>query len=210
METTGEFNLSLKELQCQLRWQKATVEELGPVLDKCAKGVLRHDQAVSLDDLKVKIMTEADDARMMETVASNEFNKRKLTRGITGFAAGALFAAMAGQSNPLSKGVSILQSALDQKAPFDTVLVAIGKQGLPEDVTVVPLSSLARGSNRSESQIREALQKRGYLVMALQTFAMLIENLKPKVLDGSISLPLSIEKIANKLPGIIRNPRPML
>jgi uncharacterized coiled-coil protein SlyX len=205
METAGEFSRRLKGLKCQLRRQTAVVEELGGVLDECAKNVLRRDQAVHLRALLTKVMREVDDAQMTEVVASNEFNTRKLRRGALSFAAGALFAAIAGQRDPLSRGANLVQPVLDQKAPFGTVLVAVRKDGLPDDVKVVSLSRLARDSNRSESEITDILRERGYLLMAPKIFAALVDKLESRVLDGSVSLPVSIGNIASELPGIMRS-----
>ena len=199
METAGEFNRRLKQLQCQLRRQTAAVEELGRVLVRCAKTVLGRDQAFSLDSLKARIMREVDDARLTEIVASNEFNRRKLTRGILNFAAGALSAAVAGQKDPLSRGAKLILPVLDQKAPFGTVLVAVGKEGLPNDVAVVPLSWLARQSKKGEQEIRDILQESGCLLVEPEAYALFMDNLKRRVLDGSVSLPMSVEQTASEL-----------
>jgi uncharacterized coiled-coil protein SlyX len=205
MDTADEFSRRLKELQCQLRRQTAVVEELGPVLDQCAKSVLRRDQAVHLHALSTRIMREVDDAQMTEVVASNEFSKRKLRRGALSFAAGALLAAIAGQGDSLSRGARLVQPVLGQKVPFGTVLVAVGKDGLPDDVNVVSLSRLARDSNRSESEISDVLRERGYLLIAPKIFAALVDKLESRVLDGSMSLPVSIGNLSSELPGIMRN-----
>jgi len=172
-----------------------------------ASGVSHYDQAVSLDDLKARIIEEVEDARIAEVVARSKFTERKLTRGIMNFATGALVAAITSKENPLLKGAHLFRSALDDKAPFDTVLVAIGQKGLPEDVRVVPLSSLARQSNRSESDIGEALRRRGCLLMTPQTFTTLVDNLRSRVLEGSLYLPVSIESIVGELRGIMSSHR---
>ena len=199
MDTAGEFNRRLKELQCQLRRQTTAVEELGGVLDQCATNVLRRDQAFSLDNLSARIMREVEDAQITEVVASNKFNERQLTRGVLSFAAGALFAAIAGQRDPLSRGARLIQPVLDQKAPFGTVLVAVGKQGLPDDVAVVPLSRLARESKKGEQEIRDILQESGCLLVEPEAYALFMDNLKRRVLDGSVSLPVSVEQTASEL-----------
>jgi hypothetical protein len=210
METEGQFSRRFKELKSQLRRQTAAVEELGAMLNHRANGVLRHDQAVFLDSLKAKVMEEAEYARLREIVAKGEFRKEKLSKGIIKFAVGTVGAAIAGQKNPLLEGVSSFKSAMEQKAPFDTVVIAIGQKGLPEDVTVLPLSRLARDYNRSETLIRDALKNRGYLLMTPLRFATLVDNLKSRVLDGFVSLPLSVDKIATELSRIARRPGPML
>jgi hypothetical protein len=199
METEGEFNRRLKELQCQLRNHKAAAEELGAVLGKHAQDVLGHDQAVSLDDLMVKIKKEVENARLIEIIAADKFIEEKFTNGLIGSISGALSSLIAYRGNPLYEGASRFKSALDQKAPFDTVLIAIGKRGLPGGVAVVPLSKWARDYSRSEAEISEALRNRGCLLMTPEKFAALVDDLKLRVLDGSLSLPLSIDQITTEL-----------
>jgi len=209
METAGEFSRRLEELKCQLRRQIVVAEELGHVLDRCADIVLRRDQAVYLQNLKGRIMREVEDLEAMEAVASHEFNKRKLTRGALNFAAGSIVAWIGGQKNPLAVGARLIPPALGQRVPFGTVLVAVGKGGLPEDVKVVSLSRFARDSNRNESEISDAIRERGYLLIAPLIFAALVDKLESRMLDGSVSLPMSIGNIASELPGIMRSLRSM-
>lgn len=210
MEATGEFSRRLEELKCQLRRQMAAAGELGPVLDRCAKGVVQRDQAFSLDNLKVRIMREVEDARIRELVASNEFNKRKLTKGALSFATGALFSAIAGQRDALSRGARLIQPVLAQKAPFGTVLVAVGKEGLPDDVAVVSLSRLARESGKEEQQARDTLEERGHLLIKPDMFALLMNNLKRKILDESVSFPVTVQMIARELKGTLPGPNQAL
>jgi hypothetical protein len=210
MEATGEFSRRIEELKSKLRRQMAAAEELGPVLDRCANGVAQHDQAVSLDSLKVRIVREVDDARIREIVASNEFNKRKLTKGAVSFATGALFAAIAGQKDALSRGARLIQPVLAQKAPFGTVLVVVGKEGLPHDVAVVSLSQLARESGKEEQQVRDNLEKSGHFLIEPDKFALLINNLKRKVLRLSVSFPITIQTIDKELNSALPAPNQVL
>jgi hypothetical protein len=74
---------------------------------------------------------------------------------------------------------------------------------LPEDVTIVPVSKLARDTNRSEAAVRESLQNRGYLLLVPQVFVALVDSVKSRVLDGSLCLPLGADRIARELPSIL-------
>jgi hypothetical protein len=201
MATEREYERRLKELQSQLRKHQAIAEELGTVLNQRTQNILAHDQAASLDNLKARVMKAVDDVRLSEIIASNKFLDEKLATGLMDFAAGALGALMTHRRDPLWEGASRLRPVLGRKAPFGTVLVAVGEKGLPEDVTVVPLSGMARDSNQGEMEIQEALRKRGKLLMAPEAFAALIDKLKLRVLDRSVSLPLSFDKIASVLSG---------
>jgi hypothetical protein len=210
METEREFSRKLKDIQCQLRRQRAAIEELGLVLERCASNVTRRDQAVLLDGLKADIMKKVGHIQLVETAAGNAFTKRKLTAGVISFAVDTLGAAIAGHKDPPFEGAKLLQSALEQDIPFGTVLVGIGKKGLPEDVTIVPVSKLARDTNRSEAAVRESLQNRGYLLLVPQVFVALVDSVKSRVLDGSLCLPLGADRIARELPSILYEPGTIL
>jgi len=206
METEREFSQKLKDIQCQLRRQRAAIEELGLVLERCASNVTRHDQAVLLDGLKADVMEKVAHTQLVETAAGNAFTKRKLTTAVMSFAVGTFGAAIAGHKNPVFEGAKLFQSALGQESPFGTVLVGVGKKGLPEDVTIVPVSRLARDTNKGEAAVRESLQNRGYLLLVPQAFAALVDSVKSRVLDGSLCLPLSADRIARELPSILQKP----
>jgi hypothetical protein len=199
METEGENNRRLKELQCQLRGQKAASEELGTVFHQRAQGVLGHDQAVILDELKARIKKEVDNARLIEMVAADKFIKEKFTDGLVDSISGALSSLITHRGYPLYEGATRFKSALGKKAPFDTVLIAIGTRGLPEGVAVIPLSKWARDYSRSETEIRDFFRNRGCLLMTPEKFAALVEDLQLRVIDGSMSLPLNIDQIASEL-----------
>lgn len=210
MDTSGEFSRRLKELNCQLRNLTAAAEELGPLLDQCAMKVLQRDQAFVLSNLSTRIMREVEDVRAREVAANDEFNAAKHRRGAITFLGGAVGAALGRQKDPWSRGAELMQPVLDQKAPFGAVMVAIAKEGLPDGVKVVPLSQLARESKKSQQEIRVALEERDCLLMIPETFARLTDNLKAKVMDGSMSLPIGVERIATELKSASAESQPAL
>lgn len=206
METEGESSRRLKELQHQLRRRNSAVEDMVPLLNQFASHLLRRDQAASLDNLSARIIKEVEEALMAENMARSNFNKQKLIAGGIGFAATTLIAASLGKEDALSRGGKSFISAINRAASFGTVLVSIGKGGLPEDVRVLPVSNLARQFNKTELEINKAIREHGHLLMTVDTFSSLTQVAKKGILNGSISLPLTSEKICGALPGIIYNP----
>ena len=77
--------------------------------------------------------------------------------------------------------------------------VAVGPKGIPDDVRTVSLSRVARETGRTESEVRAALESRGYRIMMPDEFLRLLEELKEKVLGGTASLPF-IEAIFSLKP----------
>jgi uncharacterized coiled-coil protein SlyX len=208
MESRDEFGRKLAEMKCQLERQKTVVEELGQVVASHAQSVIRYDHTVILETLKARIMQEVNNAHAREDLASNEFNNGQIIGGSVGFLASIIFTPKDSRIDPLERGANAFFSAINKKVPFHTVLVAIGKNGLPDDVTVVSISALARNSHKFELEIMGNFAKDGYLLLDSRQFTGLINNLKSKVLDGSALLPLNVEKVTSYLPAITRKIKP--
>jgi len=84
------------------------------------------------------------------------------------------------------------------------VAIEVGSKGIPDDVCTGSLSRVARETGRTESEVRAALESRGYRIMMPDEFLRLLEELKEKVLGGTASLPfietrLKLKPVAFKL-----------
>jgi len=90
-------------------------------------------------------------------------------------------------------------SVLSKTVPFGTVLIRIGKEGIPEDVKVIPVSRLARESKRSKSDVVASLKRNGYLMMTLQVFTQALDKTKSEILSGSLYLPIKISEITKPI-----------
>jgi hypothetical protein len=71
-------------------------------------------------------------------------------------------------------------------------------------VRVGSLSRAARETGKPESEVRTALEGRGYRIMTKDDFLRLLTELKDKVLKGTVSLPfietrLKLKPVAFKL-----------
>ena len=58
--------------------------------------------------------------------------------------------------------------------------VAVGPKGIPDDVRTVSLSRVARETGRTESEVRAALESRGYRIMSLY-------NTNPRRIAGKLN-----------------------
>ena len=69
--------------------------------------------------------------------------------------------------------------------------VAVGPKGIPRTCGVVSLSRVARETGRTESEVRAALEGRGYRIMMPDDFLRSLGELKEKVLGGTATLPFT-------------------
>jgi len=197
MEAMRHYHQLVKVLLQQARKQRSALELLTGVFSNEAQRLFRYDQAICLRRLKARVMHEVSNTLEQETTASNAFTKTALVMGAAEFALGGLVAAMFRSRRVFSVSTYLAQGELSKTKPFGTVLVAVGHGGLPNDVEVVSLSRLARESGRLESDIEAALQTSGYLLMTPQTFSNVLDELKCKVLNGSLSLPVAGEQLSS-------------
>ncbi|MCJ7743648.1 MAG: hypothetical protein MUO99_03710 [Dehalococcoidales bacterium] len=189
----------------RLRGQAIAAEELAEAFVGTATLLLRHDQAAHLRSLRARVVAEVEYAERREASAPSRFTESKLAWGLIRFSASGLLGAVAGDKDPLATALNAAKSTVDKSAPFGTVLVAVGKQGIPDDVEVISLSRSARRSGMSESEVRAILDSRGCFLTDPETFAAAVEEIEHRVLDGAVSLPLSREEFAkvalSKRPG---------
>ena len=88
---------------------------------------------------------------------------------------------------------------MSKKFPFGNVLISIGKEGLPEDLKIIPVSRFARESNKTESEVETSLKHDGYLLMTPEVFAKVLEKVYSDILDGSVCLPLARSEVMKQL-----------
>ncbi len=194
--TCGQY---VEALCRQAREQAAALEPLGDIFAKEAKRLVRYDQAVYLHSLRTRVLSEVNNIQRMEAAASYGFTKVTLITGMTKLALGGLAAAVVRNRHALSVGAYLAESDLTRTAPFGNVMVAVGHGGLPDDAEVISLSRLARESDRLESDIEAALQTHGYLLMTPEAFSRVLAELGRRVLDGSLSLPVTSDQLSSEL-----------
>ena len=89
----------------------------------------------------------------------------------------------------------LLTGPTAQEPTFGTILISIGPVGVPEDVEVINISSLARESKRDEHYITDRLLADGNLLFTTRAFFSLINRLTDEILKGRLSLPIPVKRV---------------
>jgi hypothetical protein len=153
--------------------------------------LIRHDQIEYLNRIKNRILKEVQYIQRMETASQSGHNKGAIISGFAAFGLGSFFAAIGGHKDPVYTGLNLANAVLSEEIPFGTVLIAIGKKGIPKDLKIISLSRLARESNTSEEKIRTTLQDKGYILITPERFDTAFGKMVSNILDGSVSLPIN-------------------
>jgi hypothetical protein len=190
MGTVMTYCKRIEELRCEIK----TLEEAVVTLDKAfaqeADHLRRYDQAQCLDKLQARVAQEIRYEELMESSASLRYTEARLISGLAkaiGASLGSLVRPT--KEHPLAIGARHAADEWRKSAPFKTVAVAVGPKGIPEDVRVGSLSRAARETGKPESEVRTALEGRGYRIMMPDEFLWSLGELKDKVLKGTASLP---------------------
>lgn len=79
------------------------------------------------------------------------------------------------------------------------IVVCVGADGLPGDVTIVPVSRLARTQNREEPEIIRELQQQGGRLFYPEAFCRMLTALVDDIRIGKLQLPISLKQLPAKL-----------
>jgi len=200
METIADFIQLIEAMRSELGQQVIAVKRLAVAFAESDIQLIRHDQVARLRILESRIMGEVESIKRMESAAQIGSTKGALLGGWIAFTLGSLFMAARGRKDTSRIGLKLAISTLSKAVPFGTVLIAVGKGGLPDDIKVISLSCLARESNRSETEVEAGLEDNGYLLMTPEQFAELLDKVEQAVLDGFFSLPINIDKLNKQIP----------
>ena len=199
MENIADFKKWIWEMRSELGQQVDIAKRLAVAFAETDTQLVRHDQVSQLEILRSRISSEVENTERMESAAQTGYTEGTLVNSGFALVFGSLFMKARGRKDPLKFGVQMARSVLSKTAPFDNVLIGIGKEGIPEDVKVIPVSRLARESKRSESDVVASLKRNGYLMMTLQVFTQALDKTKSEILDGSLSLPIKISEMTKRI-----------
>ncbi|MFC1982361.1 hypothetical protein ACFLV5_01010 [Chloroflexota bacterium] len=196
MENIADFSIWIKQLSSEVENQTVAVMELAVSFADGEQWQARSDQAVSLRILKSRVMKEVEDIRQMESAAQSRDNNITLFgKSPAAFIFNSLFTAGTFHKDAFKAGVRLAGSVLSKTVPFGTVLIAIGKEGFPEDLKILHISRFARESNKAEPEIETSWKHDGYLLMTPEQFAELLDKVGREILNGSASLPMTVDKL---------------
>ena len=199
MKNIADFSIWIKQLSLEVKKQTVAVRELAVNFADGEQRQVRHDQAAFPRSLKTRIMREVEDIRRTESAAQIGSTEAIFLGGLAAFASGGLWADKNRPRDALNIGMRMAGSVLSRKIPFGTILIAIREKGLPGDLAVVPLSRLARESGKSELEVEASLKDNRYLLMTTEVFAKVLEKVEREILDGSVSLPMAVDQVIERI-----------
>jgi hypothetical protein len=188
-----ELLLGLKE---RLKERSSVVSELDGFLTGEANRMFREEDANRLQEMAAEIYREAAEAVSREeharrrSAATNELGNMVI--GVIN----ELNPKIAGLSwNGEAAGKAMAARRSGRQQCFGTVVVGIGKGGVPSDVHVILISARARARNRPESEIIREFQQRGLRLFSPETFRSVTKGLVKDVLLGRFHLPIPQEQL---------------
>ncbi len=140
METIASFEELIQTMRSELGEQAIAVKELAIAFAGSDIQLIRHDQVARLRILKSRIMEEVQNIKRSESASQSSANTRALLSSGTAFIFGSLFMAEMGRKDALDIGSRMAELSLTKNISFGLVLIAIGKEGLPEDLKIIPVS----------------------------------------------------------------------
>ena len=195
METMTDFEKLIDTMSSELGQQMIVLERLAIAFAGSDIQLIRHDQVARLRILKTRIMGEVENIKQSESASQISSAKGALLGSGAVFIFGSLFMAAKGRKDAFETRARLAGSVLSREIPFDLVLIAVGKEGLPEDVKIIPASCFARESNKTESEIEMSWKYDGYLLLTPEQFVELLDKVVQAVLDGSLCLPIAVDEL---------------
>jgi hypothetical protein len=186
----------LKDLRCQAKRLTSTALSLTTLFAKEENRLIRSDEASRLKLLYSFIKQQVERGKHIEDAASYGHSQGELILTLGGLAASGIIRMVSGNKQLASLTSAIFTSPTNRERPYGLVMVCIGPNGVPDDIEVVSISQLARKSNRDESEVINEIRERGYLLLSEKAFSLLIDKLIDSILDGSLRLPASREKLS--------------
>jgi hypothetical protein len=170
MEGMRNEDTSLEKLNRAANKLAVSAESLSAQFRRETVRLKRKDEVARLTALRSATLQEVESVRDMEMAAESGY--RKAMAGLSLFRLfGGLITATSEHKTMRAISRRLLTDYGDREPPFGTILIRIGPRGIPEDIEVVSVSSLARESKRDESEIMNGLLVPGNLLVSRETFS---------------------------------------
>jgi len=182
---------NLKDLHVRAGNLASATESLASLLEEEGISLERGDQVAKLQALRAAIVERMETAKRDERIAGYSYSEWNNVHKITGSVAeivGNIFNDV--RWNNMSNKLTELPAG--GELSFSTVLVCIGPEGVPDDVSVVSVSRIARELCQPESEVIGEIQKAGNLLLDEEAFSEFIDGLVEEIMRGQIALPVSI------------------
>ena len=159
---------------------------LADALTEAEQWLSCRDQVKQLTDAVNSVLTQAqraqDQANLDYRIKSESASRRELMD----LAIHAAFWVFDGRVPSRSKRTSAAPK-------LGKVLIAVGPEGLPEDLMVVNISDLAEQEGKADKDLEQALSNNGQRLFNIEEFKVLASWLTEEVLCGRTSLPYQPE-----------------
>jgi hypothetical protein len=186
---------NLEDLRRRASELASAVDSITILFDEEAIRLRRRDQVARLNALRFAVLERVEGAKIEERAASSGHSQATLVVSLFRLGAGVITMA---SENRTMRAISrqLLAGSGGREPPFGTVLIRVGSGGIPGDVDVVNISSLARESNRGEREVMDRLMGGGNLLFGDEAFSLLVDRLAAEILRGALGLPVSTEKLS--------------
>ena len=195
MATVISHSQLVESLGSRIDAQAKALAEIVNVLAGEAERCHRADQASCIDVLREEVVLQVRGLQRAEESARLDFNRAKPGTSIAKAVGTGLGAWLSKNTDPIRRGMEVLNMELDKTAPFGNVAVTIGSRATPQRLDVISLSQMARESGTSESETVTALEAKGYRVGKPESLLAALDRLKEGVLSGAVVLPITKEQV---------------
>ena len=165
----------------------------------------READIVRLQNLTIRLKQHLEEAILNEDVAQYASIKGDAVSSIGELIVKGIGSAIGGHtwsSETFEKSLTARRSR--KQRTFGTIMVCVGKDGLPDDVHIVSISEEARTKNRSESAVILEMKESGALLFAPGKFMQLVEGVVRDIRKGKSRLPILPEQLSIKLVPVKR------
>ena len=185
---------NLEDLRRRASELASAVQALTTLFEEGATRLSREDQVARLKAVHSDVVEKVERARAQEMAASTG-NSMASTVGSL-FRLGAGVITMTSENRTMQAiSQQLLARSTTKKPPFGTILINVGPGGMPEDVDVINISSLARESKKDEREVTDRLLTDGNLLFTASAFSSLVERLADGILRGEMTLPVPVERV---------------
>jgi len=185
---------NLKDLCRQANELASAVQALATLFEEGATRLSREDQVARLRAMHSAVMQKVERARAQEMAAST--GNSMASTVVSLFRLGAGLITMPSENKTMQAiSQQLLAGPSAKEPPFGTIRISVGPGGVPGDVEVINISSLARESKRDERDITDRLLADGNLQFTANAFSSLIDRLNDGILKGGLSLPIPVKRV---------------
>jgi hypothetical protein len=190
---TTQYIVSLRE---HLRERGVAYQDLDDFLATGADRLARNADVKTLQNLAARLTRQAEEVISCESSAQGSSVEINMLGKLTGLVVKDVLSGVSRTIwHPEIFDQETTARRLRRQNSFGTIMVCAGKGGLPDDIHIVSISRLARTHNRTESEIKREIWKRGERLFSLGHFRSIITALIEDVAEGNLHLPIPLGQL---------------